>query len=286
MHGSFERATPAQAQAAFDELNTALPGDFTVYADAADVLAGEASRAKLVALRQRSMDARSVFLPLSDEAREVRVERQKLQARLAQLKLRRGEGGPELDDSDLQVRDAQQKLSRVESEIERLSQLAEHREALLHARNMLAQRCEDFSRTAGGKLIEVADIDVADVLRKNDRPREALDRLQYRGREILSERAPNFFGLLPGSALQATCERNDCNALRPWRALCGGAYRAQRRDWLADDDSAAAVGRGDRAGRARHRQRDGRGAQLPSAAGVVAAGCSERRHLQADRSTE
>lgn len=95
MHGSFERATPAQAQAAFDELNTVLPGDFTVYADAADVLPGEASRTKLVALRQRSMDARSVFLPLSDEAREVRVERQKLQARLAQLKLRR-EGGPRI----------------------------------------------------------------------------------------------------------------------------------------------------------------------------------------------
>jgi hypothetical protein len=92
-----------------------------------------------------------------------------------------------LDDSDLQVRDAQQKLSRVESEIERLSQLAEHREALLHARSMLAQRCEDFSCTAGGKPIEVADIDVADVLRKNDRPREALDRLQYCGREILSD---------------------------------------------------------------------------------------------------
>jgi hypothetical protein len=184
--GGFKRASEAEAQAAYDELNAPLPGDFTVYGigDPLDALPGEASRAKLVALRQRAQDARALLLPLSDELRETRLEKQRADVRLAQLKLRRGEGGPDLSDDEPQVRDVRLKIDKLDADIVRLSALQEHRSARLSAVGLLVRACDDFLRTRRGQLVEAPAIDVADVLRKGERLSDGIERLRMRAREI------------------------------------------------------------------------------------------------------
>jgi hypothetical protein len=180
--GEFRRVDPSTG---FDELNAPLPAGFNVYELGApvDVLPGPASKARLVALRQRALDLRAVWLPLSDELRDVRLDKQKAEVRLRQLKLRRGEGGPELADDDWQVVDARKKLARFDSEIERLTKLEQARGPAMHSAGMVLRACEDWLRR-GGALKESAAIDVADVVKKGERLTDAIERVRHRLREL------------------------------------------------------------------------------------------------------
>jgi hypothetical protein len=191
--GGFRPVSESQAQAAFDEINAPLAANFMVHelGDPVDALPGEASRSRLLALRQRAMDTRAVWLPLSDELRDLRTEKQKTDIRLKQLKMRMGNAGPELSDDDPQVRDVRKKIERIDSEIARLSNLEQARGAILHACGMVLRNAEDWlrnGRPGGTVIIEAAAIDVADVLKKGERLVDALERTRHRLRELDADR--------------------------------------------------------------------------------------------------
>jgi hypothetical protein len=189
----FRPVTPAQEQAAFDALNAPLHAAFSVHelGYPVDMLPSEASKARLRALRQRAVDLRAIYLPCSDELRELRVDRQKADIRLKQLKMRQGNAGPELDDNDPQVIDLRKKLTRLDGEIVRLSTLEQTRAAAMNAVGMLVRACEEWLRKGkpgGTVIIEAAAIDVADVLKKGERLVDALERTRNRLRELDADR--------------------------------------------------------------------------------------------------
>jgi hypothetical protein len=191
--GAFVKASPSEVEAAFAELNAPLPGSFMVYGigDPLDVLPGgdapASPRAKMTALRQRSADQRALYLPVSDDLREARLEKQRLAATRSQLTQHRMYGGRELGETDQSVVDVQEKLDKVSGEIERLGLLAQHREAALHATSMLTQRCESYLRTKRGQLIEAPVIQIDEILKKGEKPRDGLQRVQHRGRELAAD---------------------------------------------------------------------------------------------------
>jgi hypothetical protein len=146
--------------------------------DPLDALPIGEPRRKLIALRQRSADARAVWLPISDDIRAVRLDRQRAETRLNQLKLRRGQGGPDLDDSDPQVIDVKKTIARCESELSRLQTLESHRGAVMHITGQLVQRVEDWLRSGrpqGTQLTQAPAIE-SDIMRKGERAADALDR--------------------------------------------------------------------------------------------------------------
>jgi hypothetical protein len=182
----FKPATPSESQAAFDALNAPLPLAFTQYelGDVLDTLPSDATKAKLIALRQRALDLRAMWLPLSDELRDVRLDKQKSEARLRQLKLRRGEGGPDLADDDWQVVDVRKKLARFDSEIARLTALEQARGPAMRSAGMVLRAVEDWLRRPGGTLIEAPLNEISDVLKKSERIADGVERLRHRLREL------------------------------------------------------------------------------------------------------
>jgi hypothetical protein len=178
---------PVAMPSGFDD--APLPVGFLVHeiGDAVDALPGEASRSKLLTLRQRAMDSRSIWLPISDEIREQRNEKQRAYVRLRQLQLRKGEGGPELSDDDWQVIDIKKKITRLDAEIKRLTSLEEHRGATMHNSGMLVRACEDYlrrGRPGGTALVEAAVIESSEILKKGERLVDGLERMRMRGREL------------------------------------------------------------------------------------------------------
>jgi hypothetical protein len=155
--------------------------------DPVDALPAGEPRRKLIALRQRSADARAVWLPISDDIRELRTERQRADIRLKQLTLARGAGGANLDDEYLQVRDIKATLARIDADMSRLQALEQHRGAVRHATGLLVQHIEDWLRSgrpSGTTLTEAPAIAVADIVRKGERTHDALERLRLRLREL------------------------------------------------------------------------------------------------------
>jgi hypothetical protein len=189
----FPKATPAEVAAAFDAVNRPLPASFLVhdFGDPVDLLPSEGTKARLLALRQRATDARALYLPLSDELRELRTEKQRADARLAQLRLRRGDGGSELGDDDRQVIDVRQTIERLQGEIARLSALEQHRSAVMHNIGTLLRSCEEWlrrGRPGGTVLVEAVPIMPGDVLKRGERLPDAVERLRHRLREIDADR--------------------------------------------------------------------------------------------------
>jgi hypothetical protein len=184
----FQQVTPAQAQEAFDAINAPLPLAFTQYelSDPLDALPNDLSRSRLLALRQHAADLRSTWLPISDAIREQRLEKQRADVRLKQLTLRRGEGGPELDDSDHQVVDVRKKIKRCDDEIARLSGLEATRGPAMHGAALLLRACEDWLRRGkpGGTTLIEAVIEITDVLKRGEKPVDAVERLRHRLREL------------------------------------------------------------------------------------------------------
>jgi hypothetical protein len=188
----FRKATEAEAAAAFAELNSPLPADFTMYeiGDPIDVLPSEATKARLLSLRQRAIDSRSIWLPISDDIREVRAEKYKADARLAQLKLPRGSGGPNLDEDDKQVIDVRKRIAHLESEIARLTALEQQRAATMHATGTVQRNVEDWlrrGRPPGTVLVEAPLIEPGEVLKKGERLPDAVERLRHRLRELVAD---------------------------------------------------------------------------------------------------
>ncbi|WP_426615358.1 hypothetical protein [Bradyrhizobium sp. McL0616] len=191
----FERVP---ADAGFDQLSggPALGLSVLAIGDAIDALPGEASKERLRALRQRSQDARSVYLPISDQVRETRTDLQKAQGRLKHLTLARMAGGFGLSEgtanepADPQVADIKRVIERLQGEMQRLGALEQSRGAALQNVGMLVRRAEDWLRQgrAGTKLVEVAPVEVSDILKKNETRLAALTRIQFRLRELDADR--------------------------------------------------------------------------------------------------
>jgi hypothetical protein len=155
--------------------------------DPVDALPIGEPRRKLIALRQRSQDARAIWLPISDEIRELRVERQRADIRLKQLQLRRGAGGPDLDDDDVQVIDVRKTIARIDADMTRLQSLEQHRGAVMRNTGQVLTHTEDWLRSgrpAGTRLTEAPAIAVADIMRKGERAADALERVRMRLREL------------------------------------------------------------------------------------------------------
>jgi hypothetical protein len=185
--GGFQRVDP---NTGLDILGPPV-GMPQVTSDPLDVLPIGEPRRKLIALRQRSADARAVYLPISDDIRAIRLDRQRAETRLKQLKLRRGQGGPDLDDSDPQVIEVNKTIARCESELSRLQTLESHRGAVMHNTGQLVQHTEDWLRSGrpnGTTLTEAPAIAVADILRKGERAHDALERQRMRLRELAADR--------------------------------------------------------------------------------------------------
>ncbi|WP_439373159.1 hypothetical protein [Bradyrhizobium sp. DASA03120] len=190
--GGFKRPTEAEVQTAYDAINAPLPGAFMVheFGDLADTLPGEASRSKLLALRQRTADARAVWLPISDEIRELRLEKQRSDARVAALTLRRGSGGPNLDESDPQVADIKRKIEKLVSELERLTTSEQHRAASAHVTAALLRSVEEWlrrGRPGGTVLVEAPVIEVSELLKRGEQLPAAIGRLRARLKEASAD---------------------------------------------------------------------------------------------------
>jgi hypothetical protein len=187
--GEFRRVSERESQEAFDRLSDPLGASFHVHevGDVVDALPGTASRSRLLALRQRAMDTRSIWLPISDEIREQRLERQRADVRLKQLTLARGQGGPGLTDSDDQVVDIKRKLARLDGEIARLTTLEKSRGATMHNAGALLRDLEAWlrrGRPPGTQLIDAAPIEINDALKKDERLVDGVERLRHRLREL------------------------------------------------------------------------------------------------------
>ncbi|WP_156948925.1 hypothetical protein [Bradyrhizobium sp. WSM1417] len=149
------------------------------------------ARRLLLAVRQQTEDAAHVLRPLLDQYEELRGERHKINARIAQLKTPRGRSGPGLDDDDTSVVDAQRKLDAVDAEMVRLSELIAVRRARLQNLGALLARLEGWPREGrpGGTAIVAADeIDTGSIMKKNESPVAALDRIRHRLRELAADR--------------------------------------------------------------------------------------------------
>jgi hypothetical protein len=191
--GGFRPASESESQAAFDALNAPLPAGFLVHetGDVIDSLPSEASRSRLLALRQRAMDTRSIWLPISDELREQRLDKQRTDVRLRQLTLARGAGGPGLDDNDPQVTDIKRKLARLNAEIARLTTLETSRGDVMNNAAALLRDVEAWLRRGrpdGTQLVEAAPIEINDVLKKGERVHNGIERLGLRIRELNADR--------------------------------------------------------------------------------------------------
>ncbi|MGY8679573.1 hypothetical protein Q2941_17520 [Bradyrhizobium sp. UFLA05-153] len=154
--------------------------------DPIDVLPTDATRGKLEALRQKTVDTRAIWLPVIDEIRSTRADLYRAQQRHKQLTLARMAGGFGLDDDDPQVADIRRTVTRLEAELARLTSLEQSRGATMHAVGTFLQRCEAWlsGRPGGTTLIESAVIEPAEVMRKNERLRDAAERLRHRLREL------------------------------------------------------------------------------------------------------
>jgi hypothetical protein len=196
--------TVADQSAGFDQL-TGPPASFQSYdavGDVIDALPGAASRGKLERLRQRSHDARSLWLPTSDEITESRLERQRSDLRLRQLTLPRGAGGPGLGDDNHQVIDIRKKLARIDGDIARLTALETSRGAAMQSVSMLVKNCEAWLRRGrgGSQLVEAAVIEPGEILKRGERLYDGIERLRNRLRELDADRDRTESAAFPSSA--------------------------------------------------------------------------------------
>jgi hypothetical protein len=191
----FQTVSPAQAQQALDRINASLPTSFNVHQtdDVLDALPG-ASRGKLEMLRQRAADARALWEPLSDQIRETRVETERSRSRLKMLVTPKASGGfglREGDDDDPvvdpQVADVKRTIAKRETELARTSALEATRVAIWRNLGILVRRVEEFLREGrphGTVLLEAPPIEITDVLRRDEKVNDALERLRHRLREL------------------------------------------------------------------------------------------------------
>lgn len=137
-------------------------------------------------LRQKLADLRALRMATGDEIDFHRTSKLAGEGRLQRLKLARGAGGPGLDDDDLQVQEVQRAVERHGAEMARLSQLNAGRDAVAQNLSQLFNRCEEFVRHRPRNTIvrQVPPPEIASVLKKNETPAAALDRLRLRLREL------------------------------------------------------------------------------------------------------
>jgi hypothetical protein len=153
--------------------------------DVANVLPGEASRARLTMLQQHAEDMRALLG--AGHTHDVRIELQRARDREKQLTTPRVSGGFGLDDDDRSVIDVRRTIARCEKNMAWLGTLEADRSARARDAGNLVARCEDFLRhgkPGGTKLVEVAPLDVSEMVKKGETPAAALDRLNYRRREL------------------------------------------------------------------------------------------------------
>jgi hypothetical protein len=195
----FERVSERQAQQALDNINAPLPANFIVHqtGDVIDGLPGDESRHRLESLRQRAHDARSLFEPVFDQIRETRIELDRSRSRLRQLVQPRSVGGYGLSQgdentpADRQVADVQGIISKYEGELARLSAMEAERAAIWRNVGVLVQRCEDWIRSGrphGTTLTEVAAIEFDEIVKRDEKVNDALERLRHRLRELAADR--------------------------------------------------------------------------------------------------
>lgn len=140
-------------------------------------------------LRQKLADLRALRMATGDEVDFHRTSKIAAEARERQLKLARGAGGPGLDDGDLQVQEVQRAIERHAAEMKRMTELNAARDAISMNLSRLFNRCEDFirHRPRGTRIVEVPQPEIATVLKRNETPATALDRLRLRLRELAAD---------------------------------------------------------------------------------------------------
>jgi hypothetical protein len=155
-----------------------------VQGDAADLLPGEASRARLITLRQHAEDMRA--LAVAGHTHDARIELQRAQARLKQLTTPRVAGGFGLDDEDTSVIDVKRTIARCERDMARLGTLEADRGERARNAGNLVMRCEDCVRgkPGGTRLVEVPPLEVSDIIKKGETAHAALARMDYRRRTL------------------------------------------------------------------------------------------------------
>lgn len=156
--------------------------------DLAELLPGAAA-STFRALRQKLADLRAMRMATAEEIDFHRTSKIAAEGRVQRLKLARGAGGPDLTDDDLQVKEAQSTVERHAAEMKRMTELTAARDAIAMNLSRLFNRCEDFirHRPRGTRIVEVPQPEIATVLKRNETPATALDRLRLRLRELAAD---------------------------------------------------------------------------------------------------
>ena len=167
----------------------AAPMFFLTTGDAAAAKLPPAALTKLVALRQHTEDMLALTIQ-GDVMRQLHQDAAQLKARIANLTAGAGVGGRGLDADHPSVKDAQRQLDAKQAEISRLKQIDEIRTARWHAAGAVQNGVEAFLRDAipgGCEIVEAADIETGDVLKKGEALLVGLERLRLRGRELMAD---------------------------------------------------------------------------------------------------
>jgi len=145
---------------------------------------------KMRKLAQHTEDCRSL-LPESEQMQDLRTQRQREQHHQDRMLKSQGLGGFGLPDSDNRVVASRNKIAALTKEIDRLQAIYDERAGRWQKSGHVLRAVEDWlaSGIPGGcSLIEVDDVEIKDILKKNETVATALDRVQRRQRELVADR--------------------------------------------------------------------------------------------------
>ena len=186
----------------------------------------DSAAVKLRALRQHTDDARAL-LPDTETMNALRAERASSTARLKRLRDPAQAGGFGIKDENNQsVIDERARLDGIEAELDRLTAIDNVRSEKWRAAGGIVTGVEGWLRTGipdGSTLVAVDDPPLAEILRKNERADDAIDRLARRRRELIADRHRIASAPFPSSVAKARVA-DQINALAdsavPYTAGC------------------------------------------------------------------
>jgi hypothetical protein len=188
----FKPVTALEAQQAHDAVNAPLRASYLSH-ETGDVIVAlpDESRRRLEMLRQRSQDAHALWVPIANLIAEERTELERSRSRLRQLTTARTGGGYGLTETDPQVIDVQGSISKHEGELARLSALEAERLSVWRNLSTLVRSVEEWirrGRPGGTMLIEASLIDLDEIVKRDEKLYDAIERMRFRLREIAADR--------------------------------------------------------------------------------------------------